>query len=561
MRTKTVVTLAVALGSACAGLAVPAQAAGTTYYVDNRVAGCDDSGAGTSSAQPWCGFTPITARTFAPGDRILLARGASWRERAQLQGTGRADAPITFGAYGSGDRPLLLNSGLGWGIRMINPSHWQVSSIEVDGSGTDKLDAGIQVRFDGDAGIGNEDLRFSDVYVHHNQIGIAITGTAAPAADQWAIKDLTMARVEGAHNEVSIAFGNASAPRQFLQETTLTGLFLHNDDGAPAAEVGCANALTLQSMTGVLLTNSVISDAGGCPVTTGTTGVYVGNVANTTIMNNIIVNTDQTASPDQTGVDLEGNTDSVALRGNYIGNNVGWGVEDLAIHATANTRASIVSNAIVFNGKEPIATVGSASTPTGSIGGNLWQGSALLYAGDGGSFDGFWVGPNPGPVTSTRVWYAARDWATGQGQYGWRYEYSGDSGTTWSALTYQPATEDWRPAAGALPLISKWNWHPAGPGSLVARSWTAPTDGTVAIAGQAAKGVVGGDGVRVRILDNSTTVVAPTDVDGTDLVGIGTDITTLQVQAGDVIRFAVDAGSAGANSYDTVNWTPVIGYL
>ncbi|HEY3558982.1 MAG TPA: right-handed parallel beta-helix repeat-containing protein [Kribbella sp.] len=559
MRATAIVLTALVLTATAA--ATPAAAAGTTYYVDNRVAGCDDSGAGTSTTQPWCGFAPVTGRTFTAGDRILLARGASWRERVELKGQGTADAPITFGAYGSGDRPKLLNSGLGWGVRMINPSYWQVSAIEVDGSGTDKLDAGIQVRFDGDAGIGHEDLRFSDVYVHHNQIGIAVTGSALPAAGQWAIKDLTMARVEGAHNEVSIAFGNASAPRQFIRDAVLSELFLHNDDGAPAAEVGCANALTLQSMTGVLLTNSVISDAGGCPVSSGTTGVYLGHVADVTMVNNIIVNTNQTGSPDQSGVSLEGDTDNVALRGNYLGGNVRWGVEVQAIHSWGNTATTIDSNAIVFNGEDPIAALGSASTPTGTISGNLWQGNALTYTGSGATFDGFTIGTNPGSVTSTRAWYAARDWATGQGQYGWRYEYSANSGVTWSPLTYQAGTADWRPAPGALPLISKWNWHPGGSGSLVSRSWTAPAAGTIAIAGQAAKGAVGGDGVRVRILKNNTAVLGPAAVDGTDRIGLRTDVTSLPVAAGDVIRFVVDAGVAGANSYDTVNWTPSIGYL
>nr|WP_272955065.1 right-handed parallel beta-helix repeat-containing protein [Kribbella shirazensis] len=370
-----------------------------------------------------------------------------------------------------------------------------------------------------------------------------------------------MARVEGAHNEVSIAFGNASAPLHFIRDAVLTDLFLHNDDGAPAAEVGCANALTLQSMTGVLLTNSVITDAGGCPIWSGTTGVYLGHAADVTIMNNIIVNTNQTGSPDQGGVSLEGDTDNVALRGNYIGGNVRWGVEVQAIHTWGNTAVTIDSNAIAFNGEDPIAVLGSASTPTGTISGNLWEGDALTYAGSGGTFDGFTIGTNPGPVTSTRVWYTARDYATGQGQYGWRYERSSDSGVTWSPLTYQPATQDWRPAPGSLPLVSKWSWHPGGAGSQVSRSWTAPAAGTIAIAGQAAKGVVGGDGVRVRILKNNTTVLAPTAVGGADRIGVRTNVTSLSVAAGDVIRFAVDAGAAGANSYDTVNWTPVIGYL
>lgn len=55
------------------------QAVGSTYYVNNQSASnCSNSAAGTSSAQPWCDFTPVNIKTFQPGDAILLARGATW---------------------------------------------------------------------------------------------------------------------------------------------------------------------------------------------------------------------------------------------------------------------------------------------------------------------------------------------------------------------------------------------------------------------------------------------------------------------------------------------------
>ncbi len=46
--------------------------AGTTYYVDT--AG-DNHDSGTSATQAWADFTNINARTFQPGDSILLKRG------------------------------------------------------------------------------------------------------------------------------------------------------------------------------------------------------------------------------------------------------------------------------------------------------------------------------------------------------------------------------------------------------------------------------------------------------------------------------------------------------
>lgn len=552
-------------------LSVPAHADNTSYYVDSR-AGCSDSFTTTSATQPWCSFANLNSRTLGPGDRVLLARGATWSQALTLQGTGTAASPIQLDAYGTGNRPRILYSANtnSVGVKLTNPSYWAVRNLEINGQGaTQKLVRGILVVYSGANGIGNAGLTFSNLYLHHNQFGLAIEGTSALTASQWSLKGLTMTNIEGTHNETSIAFTqhNQSAP-QFIQDAVLSGLFLHNDDGAgPVIYRGCDNSLTLQDMSNVTVMNSVISDAGACYRPTGTTGVYLGAVVGANIVNNIIVNTNQTSSPDQTGLNYEGWTNNVAVRGNYIGGNVRWGIGVQAIHdeATggANKNASIQSNAIVDNGQPPIATLGSASLPTGAISDNLWKGTQFLATQSGGTFDGFTITNNAGPAVGDRVWYAARDYATGQGVYGWNYQYSSDGGTTWSGLTYFASTDNWRTSATAtIPMLSKWNWHPAGPTTaLVAKAWTAPRSGTVSIRGQAVKGVVGGDGVRVQITRNSTPVLPQILLGGSDRVGVATTVNNLAVQAGDVIRFIVDPGGAGANSYDTVSWSPVVAYL
>ncbi|RIQ33698.1 right-handed parallel beta-helix repeat-containing protein [Jiangella rhizosphaerae] len=556
--------------------APPATAVGTTYYVDNRnLAACDDDGPGNATT-PWCTFTPVNEHAdtigFGPGDSILLARGATWDRWLDLTGSGTAAEPITLGAFGTGDRPKITNSDIansGYGVRLTSGSHWVIKDLEIDGAGADKFDAGIQVLYNT---VGHVGLTLSNLYVHHNWMGIAISGAAAPAAGQWAIKDVTITGVEGTHNERSIALGKGGAPSWFVQDALISKVYLHDDDGEglPRDE-DCRDTLALQSATRVLVTNSVITGAGGCYARAGTTAVYLGRVADSTLLNNIIVDTPDTGSPDQTGIDYEAGTSNVGVRGNLLSGHARWGVEVLGRHpspAGDHTGVAIDSNAIVFNGGSAIARMLSESTASGTIDRNLWQGNALVWVDDAtmdltvGS-----QGVNPGPVTGGRVWYAGRDYAGTQGAGGWRYEYSANASVTWSPLTHISAAQGWRPAANALPLINQWGMHPAiGTSTRVARVWTAPTNGTIAISGQAAKGVTGGDGIRIHVLKTTpsgtnTVVLGPLAIGANDLIGKPTAVPSLQVAAGDVIRFVVDAGTAGDNSYDNVNWSPAIGYL
>ncbi|MDP3899911.1 MAG: Ig-like domain-containing protein [bacterium] len=77
-----------------------------TYYVD-ATAG-NDSNAGTSTSQPWKTIAKVNSTTFLPGDGVLFKRGETWRgETLTVSESGTAAQPIIFGAYGSGDNPVI----------------------------------------------------------------------------------------------------------------------------------------------------------------------------------------------------------------------------------------------------------------------------------------------------------------------------------------------------------------------------------------------------------------------------------------------------------------------
>ncbi len=83
------------------------SAAGITYYVSNQG---DDSSNGLTAETAWRTIGHVNQQSFSPGDNILFRRGDTWRETLSITSSGTNAAPITFSAYGSGERPRLLGS-------------------------------------------------------------------------------------------------------------------------------------------------------------------------------------------------------------------------------------------------------------------------------------------------------------------------------------------------------------------------------------------------------------------------------------------------------------------
>ena len=66
--------------------------------------------------------TPLASASMAalsPGDTILYRRGCIYREMFRTE-AGTADAPITYGAYGDGDKPVFCGS-----LDASSPDDWE----------------------------------------------------------------------------------------------------------------------------------------------------------------------------------------------------------------------------------------------------------------------------------------------------------------------------------------------------------------------------------------------------------------------------------------------------
>ncbi len=82
--------------------------AGTIYYVD--ATNGSDSNSGTSSTATWKTINKVNNSSFNPGDSILFKKGEIWREQLVVPSSGSIGNPITFGAFGSGDKPIISGS-------------------------------------------------------------------------------------------------------------------------------------------------------------------------------------------------------------------------------------------------------------------------------------------------------------------------------------------------------------------------------------------------------------------------------------------------------------------
>jgi len=100
----------------------------TNYYVSLNG---DDANPGTSESLAWrtIGKVNQSSFSFGPGDNILFERGGTYRGRIIVQQSGSAGTPISFGAYGSGPKPIISGSLPISGWTMYSGNIWQASFL------------------------------------------------------------------------------------------------------------------------------------------------------------------------------------------------------------------------------------------------------------------------------------------------------------------------------------------------------------------------------------------------------------------------------------------------
>ena len=98
-----------------------------TYYISSKG---NDQNSGTNENQPWKTLDKINKNNLLPGDQVLFLRGDEWHGKIEIKNSGTPDNPIIFGAYGSGEKPVIYGSEeiSGWSLYSENVYKTSVSA-------------------------------------------------------------------------------------------------------------------------------------------------------------------------------------------------------------------------------------------------------------------------------------------------------------------------------------------------------------------------------------------------------------------------------------------------
>jgi hypothetical protein len=384
----------------------PLRAVGTTYYVDT--AGSNQN-SGTSISEPWENFKNINAKTFTPGDSILLKRGCVWHEELKINGVGSPEQFITLATYGVGDRPKIQRDGNPSDrcMRLNNSSCIKVSSIEVSNGG-----AGIVLFYD--HSYNNRSVYFDDIVAHdfmglpHGgqsdrvswSYGIGVTGVEDKPNNQTRVlSDLRITNTEVYNTGAGIAldWGNhfcadgSLALNNKFGDVYMEHLNLYDNTVDPVSFA----SLFLTSVTGCTIRNSTI-DKGCKYAATGTSALQIMYSKNVTLQNVKIKNTPFNPCPDNSAVDFEVRNENVLVDGCSFENNAGPAIEILATPNNADpyTRNFVIRNS-TFLGNNWARKLGNyqisvpdwqhGNFPTGKISDNKYSNApnTHFFGGDG----------------------------------------------------------------------------------------------------------------------------------------------------------------------------------
>jgi hypothetical protein len=543
------------------------NASSTTYYVDNT-ASCPGSGTQTS---PWCDFSIVDSTSFQPGDQILLKRGDTFTSGMVLFGSGTPTSTLTVGAYGSGPSPIIDgdDNESFIGINLYNNSYVEVEGLTIEGAGSGILinDVTNQTGY-----------TFSDLYLSGDGEGIKSTGSSnAGVASHVLVQD-----VVGTANTLSCSStidpcDGATLDLGGVSDVIVDRLYSSGSCGATGWGLAPGSS-------NIVIENSESIDDAACVVFEGTTANYIDDDTNVTYVNDMITDVPPAGAVDLSGIDVEpedGPDVGINIEDDYIADNAGPGLEILD-HPTPITNLDVSGNVFWDNavGWKLVWTpypvwgqiwTGSWLSPiveaTGSIDDNLYD----APTGTGGfetthalaNFSEMTQSNNLDVSGAHNVWYAANGFSCStQGANGWSYQSSANN-STWTnfsgCTTVETLDNEWSTGGTASGFVSNFEELPSSTQtSWVARSWTAPTSGSVSIRGRVLMSNPACDsGATAEITENgsSNPIWGPTVLEAGDDVGVDTNLDGVSVKAGDVLHFAVQENGS---SQCRVSWTPSV---
>jgi hypothetical protein len=169
------------VGCLGAGVAHADTGAGTTLYVNDEAAGCNDTGPG-SAAEPFCQIQPA-ADAAVPGDTVRIAGNSTAYAPVTIRSMGTADSPVSFSAAATGD---------GSPVTVAGPS----PATGITFSGAQYVDVtGIRARASRASALAVEDSQHISYSTAFIQSALADDTTAVIAVD-GSSSDISLTRLD-----------------------------------------------------------------------------------------------------------------------------------------------------------------------------------------------------------------------------------------------------------------------------------------------------------------------------------------------------------------------------
>jgi hypothetical protein len=288
----------------------------------------NDANSGAADA-PWASLGRVNAANLNPGDSVSLRGGDTFNGTLLFDALddGTPAAPIRVGSYGTGR--ATISAGGGDGISALNTSGFEITDLNVVGSGTQAPQQASGIEFEtnlpgnvklpylrvrnvdvggfGKYGItiggsngksGFADVRVEYVSVHDNTLGgIETHGVFSSAATGYANSNVYVGHAEVYHNP-----GYANSPN-------------HSGDG-----------IVLSDADGVVIERSEAYENGARNTHVGgPVGIWVWDVNNALIQNNESHHNRTASTADGGGFDFDGGVTNSVMQYNYSHDNAGPG--------------------------------------------------------------------------------------------------------------------------------------------------------------------------------------------------------------------------------------------
>lgn len=314
-----------------------------SYFIDCSV---KEQGDG-SQAHPWNSLAVAQEHTFAPADRIALARGSVCRGAFAPQGSGAESHPIRLTAYGQGLRPRIVAGPTDRQVlSLFNQEYWQVDSLDLSGGSK----YGIFISGDKDTlhhiylkNLSVHDVRGNELKNKDN--GLVVV---SPGSHNTTFDDVLVDGVDAAHTNqwagILIGGGNFGMDMPLSRHVTVRNSSVHDVYG---------DGIILFRDSDGLIETSVAWETGMQPTeTTGTpNAIWTWTCTDCTVRDNEAFLTDS-PGVDGGAYDIDWNNTRNTIERNYAHDTQGYCVAVFA--AGYVTRDSVVrDNLCIDNARSP----------------------------------------------------------------------------------------------------------------------------------------------------------------------------------------------------------------